>query len=79
MGLPKNNAIFSSVMTAIRSGEESMVVVGKIIGAGGYIIAAFFLGGLVMGIVVAVPCYFVFMHFFKYIRALKKSRKELID
>ena len=76
MGLPEQNAIFSSIMTAIRTGEDSMVIVGKIIGAGGVGLAAFLLGGLIMGIVASIPSYFFFLHFFRYIRAWRKARKE---
>ena len=79
LGLPKNNTIFSSIMTSIQSGEESMVIVEKMIGAGGVVLAVFLLGGLVMGIGFAVPCYFVFLHLFKYIRVWRKSRKGTMN
>jgi len=75
--LPGDNAIFSSVMTAIQAGEESIVIVGKILGAGGVGLAAFLLGGLVMGTVVAVPSYFVFLPIFSRLRAWRRSRKGL--
>ncbi len=73
--LPENSAIFSSIMSAIRSGDESMVIVGKILGAGGVSLAAFLLGGLIMGIVLSVPSYFIFFRFFRYIRAWRESRR----
>ena len=77
LGLPKGNKIFSSIMTSIQCGEESMVIVEKILGAGGVVIAAFLFGGLVMGIIFAVPCYFVFLYIFKHIRAWRKLRQEI--
>jgi len=76
LGLPAQSKIFSSVMTAIRSGEEPMVIVGKIAGAGGVSLAAFLLGGLVMGIVASIPAYFLFLNLFKHIRTWRKSRKD---
>ncbi len=74
--IPVENAFFSSVMSAIQSGEESMVIVGKILGAGGVGLAAFLLGGLVMGTAVAVPSYFVFLPMFRYLRAWRRARRE---
>jgi uncharacterized protein (DUF2062 family) len=49
LGLSENNRVFSSVMEAIDHGEEAMVIAGKIAGAGGIIITAFLLGGIIMG------------------------------
>ncbi|MCP4681564.1 MAG: DUF2062 domain-containing protein [Desulfobacterales bacterium] len=76
LGLPERSAIFSSIMTSIQSGEELMVIVGKILGSGTAMIAAFLAGGLVMGTVLAIPSYFFFLHFFRYLKAWRKSRKE---
>jgi uncharacterized protein (DUF2062 family) len=77
LGLPEQSEIFSSVMTAIQSGEESMVVVDKILGAGGVSLAAFLLGGLVMGTVAAFPTYFIFLPVFTRIRAWRRARRKL--
>jgi uncharacterized protein (DUF2062 family) len=74
--LPGDNEIFSSVMSAIQAGEDSMVIVGKILGAGGVGLAAFLTGGLVMGIVAAVPSYFIFLPISRYLKAWRKARKE---
>ncbi|MBW1851179.1 MAG: DUF2062 domain-containing protein [Deltaproteobacteria bacterium] len=73
---PEQNAIFSSIMTAIQSAEEPMAIVGKILGAGGASIAAFCIGGLVMGIAAAVPAYFIFVPLFRKLRAWRRSRRE---
>ena len=75
--LPEQNAIFSSVMTAIQSGEDAMVVVGKIFGAGGSVIAAFIVGGLVMGTAAAIPSYFIFLRIFRSIRLWREARRKL--
>ena len=76
LGIPKDNQVFSSIMTAVRSGEESMVIAGKLIGAGGAMISAFLLGGMLMGIVLAPPAYYIFLRLFNHIRLWRKSRKE---
>ncbi|MCP4669281.1 MAG: DUF2062 domain-containing protein [Deltaproteobacteria bacterium] len=76
LGLPKENQVFTSIMTAVRSGEESMVIAGKLVGAGGVIIAAFLLGGLLMGIALAPPAYYIFLQLFNRIRLWRESRKE---
>lgn len=76
LGVPKENRVFSSIMAAVQSGEESMVIAGKLIGAGGAMIAAFLLGGLLMGVVVAPLAYYVFLRLFNHISLWRKSRKE---
>ena len=74
--IPEENTIFSSVMQAIQAGEESMAIVGKILGAGGMGLAAFLVGGFVMGVVAAVPSYFVFLPMFRRLRAWRRARRE---
>ena len=76
LGIPKENRAFSSIMKAIQSGEESMVIAGKLIGASSAMIAAFLLGGLLMGIVFAPTAYYIFLRLFSYIRRWRISRKE---
>ena len=75
--LPEKNEMFSSVMTAIQSGEESMVIVNTILGAGGVSLAAFLLGGLVMGTVAAFPTYFILLPVFRRIRDWRRARRKL--
>ncbi|MBW2357390.1 MAG: DUF2062 domain-containing protein [Deltaproteobacteria bacterium] len=76
LGIPEKKAIFSSITAAMKSGEAPMVLVAKIVHAGSTIVAAFLVGGFVMGIVFGAPSYFVFLRFFKYVRAWRRSRKE---
>ncbi|MFH1242774.1 MAG: DUF2062 domain-containing protein [Pseudomonadota bacterium] len=75
LGDPEKGAVFSSVMIAIRSGEESMVILKKILGAGGLFVSTFLLGGLVMAVVAAPPSYLLFLHIFKRIRSWRRSRR----
>jgi uncharacterized membrane protein len=63
-------------MAAVKSGEESMVIAGKIFGAGGAFVAAFLFGGFVMGIVLAPISYFIFLQIFRSIGSWRQSRKE---
>ncbi|SPD72488.1 conserved membrane hypothetical protein [uncultured Desulfobacterium sp.] len=75
--LPEQNAIFSSVMMAIRSGEDAMAIAGKITEAGGFVIPAFLVGGLVMGTAAALPSYFIFLRIFRCIRHWREARKRI--
>jgi len=67
LGLSLKSGVFSSVMTSIHQGEAVMVVLGKIVGAGGAIIFAFLLGGFLMGVVFAIPSYFISLKVFELI------------
>ena len=75
LGLKEQEVTFSSVMAAIRSGQELMTILGKILGAGGTFVSAFLFGGLVMGLAVALPSYLLFLHIFKRVRAWRRSRR----
>ena len=68
-------AVFKTIMDMVRSGAESMVVVEKILEAGGFMAAAFLLGGVIMGAGVALPSYFIFLYIFKRIHSWRESRK----
>ncbi len=76
LGLTEQKALFRSIMAAVRAGEEYMVIVGKIFGAGSSFITAFLLGGVVMGVISATPAYFIFLNMFRSIRKWRRSRKE---
>jgi len=76
LGLPEKNDVFSSIMIAIRSGDGSMVVLRETLGAGGMFASAFLLGGLVMGLVAALPSYLLFLFLFKRIRMWRRARRK---
>lgn len=76
LGLPEKNDVFSSIMIAIRSGDGSMVVLRETFGAGGMFASAFLLGGLVMGLVAALPSYLLFLFLFKRIRMWRRARRK---
>ncbi len=75
--IPAQNQMFTSVMAAIKSGEESMVIAEKILSAGSFGAVTFLLGGLIMGTVVALPTYFMFLSVFRRIRVWRRARRKL--
>lgn len=76
LGLSEKNRVILGVMESIRQGEDAVGVVLKIAGAGGTIISAFVLGGLVMGLVCAAPSYFIFLRFFRVVRSWREGRRH---
>jgi len=71
----QQGAMFSSIMTSVRLGEDGMIIAETIVGAGGFMVASFLIGGLIMGIVVSIPSYFIFLYIFRRIRAWRESRR----
>ena len=76
LGLSEKNRAFLSIMASLRQGEEAMVIVGKMAGASGMMIASFLVGGLVMGFVAAIPAYFVFLRVFQKISVWREERRR---
>lgn len=74
LGYDHNTKILAPVIEAIYNGEVLNSII-KILSAEGIIIAAFLLGGIVLGIIFAVPSYFMFFYFFKTFISWRKSRK----
>jgi uncharacterized protein (DUF2062 family) len=63
-------------MVSIQQNEEALVVIGKIAGAGSTIVAAFLVGGFIMGLTAAIPSYFIFLRLFQFIRRWRRERRE---
>jgi len=76
LGLPHSEQFLTSILTSARQGDGAMAVIGKIFGAGGAIMGAFLLGGITLGVLAAVPSYFVFLRLFQVIRVWRKSRRN---
>lgn len=74
LGLSRHNRGFASLMETVRNGELGMDLLMKVVGASGIIIAAFIIGGLILGVVTAVPSYFISLKVFGF---LKKWRQEM--
>ena len=76
LGLSEKHRGFSTIMESVRHGEEAMTVIGKLASASGSIMAAFLLGGFVMGFIVAIPSYFIFLWVFRIIRDWREARRH---
>ena len=75
LGLSENDKTFSSLMGHLRGGEEGIDLISDLISSGGTIVAAFLIGGLIMGIAAGIPSYFIFLKVFRYIRKYGEKRK----
>lgn len=77
LGLSESSRGFSSVMGAIQRGEEGIGLVRTVLGAGGSIIAAFLLGGLILGLLIAPISYPVFLKVFRGIQRWRDTRRTI--
>ena len=75
LGLSEKSRGFSSVMAAIQRGEEGMGLVQTVLAAGGSIIAAFLLGGLILGFLIAPISYPLFLKVFRAIQQWRDTRR----
>jgi uncharacterized protein (DUF2062 family) len=74
LGFDSNAKLLAPVAEAVNRGEF-LNVVTTILGAGGMVVTTFILGGIVLGVIFAVPSYFIFFYFFKTFISWRKSRK----
>ena len=74
LGFDQNTEILAPVVETINNGEL-LNAVTQVLGGGGMVVAAFLLGGIVLGIIFSVPSYFIFFYFFKAFISWRKSRK----
>ena len=74
LGFDRNTKIVEPVVEAINHGEL-LGVVTEILGAGRIVVASFLAGGVVLGIIFAIPSYFIFFYFFKTFISWRKSRR----
>jgi len=74
LGFDHNTKFLSPVVEAINHGEF-LNIITTILGGSGMVVAAFLLGGIVLGILFAVPSYGIFLYFFKAFISWRKSRK----
>jgi uncharacterized protein (DUF2062 family) len=74
--LEGHRQMFTAIMTAVRTGEDGLIVAQKIMAAGGFMGAAFLTGGLILGVVTAVPSYFIFLFIFRRIQEWRASGKR---
>ena len=74
LGFDHNTKFLSPVIEAISHGEF-LNIITTILGGGGMVVAAFLLGGIVLGLLFAVPSYGISLYFFKAFISWRKSRK----
>jgi uncharacterized protein (DUF2062 family) len=77
LGVSGTGRVFHSIMLSIHQGGNAWILLEKMADAGGEIIAAFLVGGLVLGLVFSVPSYFIFIKIFSSLRACRdRVRRE---
>lgn len=76
LNLHESKRGFSSTMF-METSEWTMDTILGIAHASGDIIAAFVLGGLILGLVAAVPSYFIFLKLFNLMRDWRQKRRGL--
>jgi uncharacterized protein (DUF2062 family) len=75
-GIPSENGIISSVMDPFQHAEGYLQFIGKITGAGTTIVSSFLLGGFIMGLIAALPSYFISLRFFQFLRSWRQKRRD---
>jgi uncharacterized protein len=76
LGLKGDNKGFASIIESMHHSEDAMELVTRIASSSGNIIAAFLIGGIIMGIAAAIPSYFIFLKVFGMIKDWRRKRKE---
>jgi uncharacterized protein len=71
LGLSGTGRVFHSIMLSIHQGGNGWILFQKMADAGGEIIAAFLVGGLVLGLALSIPSYFIFIKIFRSLRACR--------
>ncbi len=71
LGLPSTSKVFHSIMHSIHQQDGARIIFEKMAGAGGDLVAAFLVGGLVLGLVFSIPSYFIFIRIFGYFRGCR--------
>lgn len=74
LGFDHNTKLVEPVAQAINHGEF-LHIITTILGCGGMVVAAFLLGGIVLGLLFALPSYGIFLYIFKAFISWRKSRK----
>ncbi len=74
MGFDHATKVLAPVGRAINSGEP-LDAVTEILGAGGVVVSAFPLGGILLGLIFAIPSYVIFLYFFRVLISWRTSRR----
>jgi uncharacterized protein len=76
LGLEGGYEIIKSVMASIYRHDEISVIWNTLFSSGFAIFSALLIGGIITGIVAAVPAYFIFLWLFQKIKIWRQKRKE---
>jgi uncharacterized protein (DUF2062 family) len=74
LGFDRNAKTLSPIIETIRN-EEFLHMITAILSTGGKVAAAFLMGGFTLGIIWAIPSYFIFLYLFKAFLIWRQSRK----
>ncbi len=73
LGFDHKTMLIGPVSDAINRGEHLRAVTA-ILNGGGLVVAAFLLGGVILGVIFAIPSYFGFLYLFKIFISWRKSK-----
>jgi uncharacterized protein len=76
IGLRRTHKGFHSVLTSIHDGESTWLIFKQMVDAGGDFMAAFLLGGFVLGTVFSLPSYFIALRFIRYYRGYRARKRR---
>jgi hypothetical protein len=74
VGFDHATKVLAPVGWAINSGEP-LDAVTEILGAGGVVVSTFPLGGILLGLIFAIPSYVIFLYFFRNLISWRTSRR----
>ena len=75
LGVDGGPEIIKAVTDSINRGDPMSVVWGKLFSSGITLVSALLIGGIIIGVVAAVPSYFLFLKIFQKIREWRLKRK----
>jgi len=75
MGIKEKGKSFSTIIDAIKHSGDPVELAGTIFGAGGWTLAAFFLGGLVLSAFTAPVFYCLSLYFFRAVKRWRENRR----
>ncbi|MBN2060976.1 MAG: DUF2062 domain-containing protein [Deltaproteobacteria bacterium] len=75
--LPEKNKAFLNIMKQLREDEAGVSAIMNLLSSGFTIITAFLMGGLIIGIIVSIPSYYIFLNIFRYIHRHREKRKDI--
>jgi len=77
LGFSEKNAAISSILAAIKSGQDPLNIAYRIMESGVMIISAFLAGGIIAGLIAALLTYAFSLYFFRNIHKLQRVIKHI--